>query len=161
MKTSQILALGLGLIAGGASLTSTGCAKKKAPEAVAPGGNFTVDIGKVELLRQSTSTVREKSELRYTLRLTNGMTGGAVAVDKVDFSFGIGDRELGAESSVPNASVAVGEMGKITLIGHFDWSADAEMPAGQAWVKGTVNWTGPNAERKTPFEFTKEYSAVE
>ena len=161
MKTSQILALALGLIAGGASLTSTGCAKKKAPEAAAPGANFAVDIGKVELLRQSTITVREKNELRYTLRLTNGLTGGAVTVDKIDFSFGIGERELGSESNVPNTSVAAGEMGKVTLIGHFDWSQDAEMPAGEGWVKGTVNWTGPNASRSTPFEFSKEYSVGE
>ncbi|NOY26207.1 MAG: hypothetical protein GXP62_10085 [Oligoflexia bacterium] len=161
MNKSMILTLALGLLAGGASITTTGCGKKATPAAAVPGEKFAVTIGKVEMLRRGTPTVREANEMRYTLRLNNDLAGGAVTVDKIDFSYGVGDRDLGSSSLSPGTSVASGAIAKVTLIGNFEWREDSAAPTGDGWVKGTVYWTGPNASRTTTFDLSKEYSVGE
>ena len=161
MKSSFTLALALGLLFGGAGLSTTGCAKKKAPESVEPGSNFTVGLSKAELLRRETTTVREFDQIRYTLDLNNGLTGGAVKVDKIEFSYGIGERDIGTETVTPAVSVDAGGKASTTVIGRFEWRETSTMPEGDAWIKGTVYWTGPNAARTTPFDLSTAYTAVE
>ncbi len=155
-RLALIAVLGLG----GTTLatTSLGCAKKSEPVEVKEG--FQVNMGTVTLVRRDTGFVEEQDQLRYVLRVTNSLKG-PLTVDKVDYSFGIGDRELGTGSDSPKKVVAVGATEKVNITGAFEWRQTSEMPAGKAWVKGTMYWTGPNNPRTTTFEFSKEYTESE
>ncbi len=148
-----------GLLALGVALPASsllGCAKKSEPVAAQPGSKFTTTLGKVTLLRRDTGVSREDDSLTYMLRVTNGMAGDAT-VDRVEFSFGIGDRELGTGTAAPALKVAAGDTGKVQLGGTWEWRQQSDMPDGQAWVRGTVYWTGPHQARTTTFEHVKDY----
>lgn len=161
MKPSMTLALTLGLLFGGAALTSTGCAKKKAPEAAVPGENFVVTLERADLISHQTETVREFNSIRYTLVMENGLPGGSVKVDRIDFSYGIGDRDIGTESVVPELTITPSGKGNAVVSGKFEWRDTSALPEGKAWVKGTVHWTGPNASRSTAFDLSTGYSVTE
>lgn len=152
------LVLALGIAGLPLATTATGCAKKAEPEA--PAAGTTIELGKVELVRRATGTTEEQDSLRYVLRFTNSLQGAAT-IDKVEYSYGIGERELGNGSETPAMSVAVGDTGKIFITGRFEWRQDSEMPADNAFLKGTVYWTGPNGNARTsPFELKKAYEQV-
>lgn len=159
MLNRSVLALALGLAALPLVTTSVGCAKKAEPVAE-PDVNYQITLGKAELVRQQLEGVEERNSLRYLLRFTNGLKGPAV-IDKIEFTYGIGDRELGSETVTPKQSVAVGDTGTVYLVGQFEWRTTSELPGQQATLKGTVYWTGPNGNARTsPFEFAQAYEDV-
>lgn len=151
MKISTLALFG-SLLVGGLVTTSTGCAKKKAPEAAEPGSAFTVDLNRVELVRRDTTTVVEHGQLRYILSLNNGLKGGSVAVDRIEYTFGVGERTYGTDTLKVGKSVAMDGKEVITVVGKFEWRDDSSVPQENGWIKGTAYWTGPNAERTTAFE---------
>lgn len=154
------LALLSAFAVGGLSLGATGCAKKKAPEAAEPGSAFQVELKKVELVRRDTTTVVEHGQLRYSVALNNGLKGGEVKVDRIEYSFGVGDRSMGSDTLAVGKAVASGATENLLLVGKFEWRDDSAMPAGDAWIKGTVHWTGPNAARSTTFDAKKAWVEV-
>lgn len=160
MSLSSRLALvfTLGLAGLPLATTSVGCAKKGDTEAAV---NYELTLGSAELVRRPTGAEEEQDALRYQLRFTNSLQGPAT-IDKVDFSYGIADRELGNDSASPGLQVAVGDTGKISLIGRFEWRQSSEMPGDKAFLKGTVYWTGPNGNARTsPFDFSMAYTEIE
>ncbi len=159
MKSST-LALFATILVGGFVTTSTGCAKKKAPAAAEPGSAFTVDLNRVELVRRDTTTIVEHGQLRYILSLNNGLKGGSVAVDRIDYTFGVGANTMGSDTFKVGKSVAMDGKETITIVGKFEWRDDSKIPAENGWIKGTAYWTGPNAERTTTFELKGPWTEI-
>lgn len=147
-----LAALGLGLPA-----TSTlGCAKKGDPSAEEV--PFEVALGAVELIRRDTGVAEEQDQLRFPLKITNGLKG-PVTVSRVEYSFSIGERELGTATHDSGAVVQVGQTQDVVLIGRFEWRQTSDMPTGKAGVKGTVYWVGPHdIARTTTFNLSKDYA---
>ncbi|RME20465.1 MAG: hypothetical protein D6798_20435 [Deltaproteobacteria bacterium] len=150
------------LVAGAATTSSTllACAKQSEPAAAAPGSKFTVHLGDVTVTRRATGASREDDILTFHVRLTNGLAGDVV-VDRVEYSFGIGERELGSTTLTPALTISSGDTSTIRLGGTWEWRQQSDLPEGQAWVRGTVYWTGPHQARTTTFELSGDYEETQ
>lgn len=156
MLKSLSLVLGLVAVAPLAA-SQVGCAKKNKTEEPAAAEPITLDIGKLEVIRRPGADGQEKNQLRATLRVTNGQPK-AITIDKVEYSYGIGSKELGTDTDEFGESVAPGEMGKVTLVGDWNWREDSNLPGDTGYVKGTIHWTGGSGNaRTTPFDFSKAF----
>ena len=158
MKSLNPLLLLSALLIGGGSASSSliGCAKKGDPSAEEE--PFLVTMGGVQLIRRETGVTEEQDQLRYTIKVNNGLKG-PVTVDRIEYSYSIGERDLGTETAPSGAVVQVGQTQDIVLVGRFEWRSTSDMPTGKAGVKGTIFWTGPHdVARTSTFSFVKDYA---